>query len=245
MQIGAVGSVLPSDLVGLTRCLSNTTDNVAAFPDAHIVAYLNQEYSTLQAFILSNVLNDWKENTVQGDGVGSINLVASVNKYAFPTNLLTLDRIEVNYTGNANDYRLVTVHKLNSIDRALSNTANNSAIKGTKTNPIAFLRDGYIYLDPIPDLAVSAGMLVWATIRKTDLAIGGTGDQLTPIFEPAYHELLAYGAAIKYLISKDNASKAGGLMQVMNARKAEFIIFLSTREQATRVGVRPMERSMR
>ena len=109
MQIGSASSVLPSDLLGLTRFLTNTKDNVTAFSDAEIVAFLNSQYSELQTFILTEVMNDWKENTVQGNGVGSIDLVAGTKSYAFPSEMLTLDRVEISYNGEDNSYRLADV----------------------------------------------------------------------------------------------------------------------------------------
>jgi len=169
MFIGASSSTTPSTLLGLTRFLTDSQENVNAFSDTDILAIINNKYRDVQTTILSNIMNEWRENTEDATGSGAINLVSGTNSYAFATDIMTVDRAEINYTGDSNNYVKLDIVKLNSIDdNAISNTSDNRAIKGSKSQPIAWIRDGNIYIDPIPTTAVTNGLLLWTTTLVTD-----------------------------------------------------------------------------
>jgi len=238
MQLGSAANTTPSTLRGLCRFLTHTQDNTGEFSDTDIDALLNNEYRDLQAYILSMVMYDWKENTTDATGTASVALVASQNNYSFPSGLVTIDRIEVNYTGDTNGYVVATPLKQESIEQALANTSNDSAIRGSKTAPIYWVRDGVIFLDPIPDAAVAAGLLLHCTILVTDLS--GTTDE--PVFATPFHEILAYGAAATFLLQRDNP-RMGVILQRKEQMKQEMVQFYSKRDSDTRVGLRNEDRS--
>jgi len=60
MILGATNSTTPSDLIGLTRFLTNTTDDTSVFSDTDIVAILNQSYEDIQTFIIDSAMTHWK-----------------------------------------------------------------------------------------------------------------------------------------------------------------------------------------
>ncbi len=243
MVLGAANSVDVTTLIGFTRFLTDTLDNVSAYPDASIIANLNIEGRELQTFILSEVCADWKENTLEGTGAGLINLTASDNSYPFPTGLVTVDRIEVNYTGAVNGWVKAMIRKQESLDVALSNTSNDAAVYGSKANPIVYIRNGTLYLDPIPDQTVTGGLKVYCTTLMTDLAAASpTGE---PIFVTAFHPILAYGAAERYMKQKEYWSKANATQADKLTRMSAMVAHYSTRESSTRIGLRPMRRSFR
>jgi hypothetical protein len=244
MVVGASSSVDVSTLYGFTRFLTDTLENVSAFSDANILALLNIEYRETQTYLLSQIMFDWKENTLNGTGSGLINLVANTNNYAFPTDMLTLDRAEINYTGNSNSWKKVTTVKLGSIGQAINNTTNNNAIKGSKANPLAWARDGRIYVDPIADVAVTGGFKVYCTTLITDLATG-TDAAATPVFVKSFHQILAYGAAIRWLETKEQFNKAAGLEKKKISLLLQMVDFYSKRDSDDSVGIRPKARSMR
>jgi len=244
MVIGAASSTVPSTLLGLTRFLTDSQENVSAFSDTDILAIINNKYRDVQTTILSNIMNEWRENTEDATGSGAINLVAGTNNYAFATDIMTVDRAEINYTGDTNDYVKIDIVKLNSVDdRAISNTTDNRAIKGTKANPIAWIRDGALYLDPIPDTSVSNGLLIWSTTLITDLVVGTTSTS-TPVFNAAFHELLAYLAATEWLNAKDQSEKANITFQKAELIKQKMLLFYSTRTADEVAQIKPKLRSM-
>jgi len=226
MLPGSASSVDVTTLLGFTRFLTNTLDNVNAFSDANIIALLNLEYREEQSFLLSQIMYDWKENTLNGTGSGLINLVSGTNKYAFPTGLLTLDRVEINYTGGSNTWSEANPVKLEAFDTAVSNTDGNSPVRFSTSSPRYWARDGYIYFDPVPNQSVTGGLKVWCTTLITDLAIGGAA----PVLATPYHALLCYEPAIRWLEQKDFFSKANQLKIKKNEIRSEMIGFYSGRQ---------------
>jgi len=239
MQLGADASVDITDLIGYTRFLTNTRDNTSAFAAADIKGLLNKKQGELQTFLLSNLMHDWKENTLQGAGSGLLNLVASTNTLTFPTGLLTLDRLELNYTGDTNGFVRADIIKHEAIDEALANTENDSAIVGSKSAPIAYVRDGKIYLDPIPDESITGGAKVWCTTLVTDLS--ATADE--PVFVKPFHDILALEAAIEWLESRDKYNKAATLKERAQKRKFELLEFYANREQEDQPTIIPKVRN--
>jgi len=244
MVVGSASSVDVSTLLGLTRFLTDTLENVAAFSDANILAFINISQREEQAFILSEVMYDWKENTVEGTGVGLINTVAGTNSHAFPTGLITIDRVEVNYTGNTNGFVVASPRKLEAVDGAVANTSNNSAIEGSTSNPIYWVRDGNIYLDPVPPSSVTGGMKVHASIVTTDLIVG-TGATSTPAMATPYHQVLAYQAALRYLSAKEQMNKATTVKNQLNELRGAMIKFYSRRQSDDKPRLVTKVRNMR
>lgn len=244
MQIGSASSVDLTTLLGLTRFHTNTLDNTSAFSDDNITALLNQDYRKTQSFLLSELMFDWKENTLEGTGNGLVNLTAGTNNTTFPTGLITIDRIEVNYTGDENGWVVAENKKLEGVDRAVSNTSNNSPIVGSYGRPIYWVRDGVIYLDPIPNQDVTNGMKIYCTLLITDLAVGGAGDALTPVFATAFHELLAMGAAIKWLKQKKFFDMARELEKDRAILRGEMVSFYTNRQADKQANISAKRRNM-
>lgn len=241
MQRGATGSIVPSDLRGLCRFLTNTQDDVTAFSDTDIDALLNIESRLLQTEVLKALFSDWKENTVDGSGTGSINLTGGDNSVAFPTDMLQIDRIEISYTGQANSYRTATIVPLQGIDQAMSNTSNNAAIKGSRENPIVVIRNKVLYIDPIPPDTVSGGLKVWGQTLVTDLSAEGH----EPVWEEAFHEILSYGSSARWLAAKEQHAKGDRIARDRQMKLTNMIAFYSNRVASAQPRMTPAYRSMR
>lgn len=241
MQLGASSSVDITTLKGLSRFLTNTLDNVSAFSDAHITALLNLEQRLLQTEILKALNFDWKENTVDGAGSGLINLAASDASYAFPTDMLQIDRIEISYTGEANTYRKATIVPMQHFDLGISNTTNNASVQGTESNPLVYIRNKVLYLDPIPKVAVTGGLRVWGQTLITDLSDSAH----EPVWEDAFHELIAYGASQRWCAAKDKNEKANRLATERASKFANMVEFYSTRNATDQPRLVASYRSMK
>jgi len=242
LTLGAASSTTLITYLGLTRFFAGTRQNLNAFPDVDIIALLNQKYRELQTYLLSEILYDWKENTLEGTGAGLINLVAAANNHTFPTDLATIDRIEINYTGNTNAWVVATPLKQEAIDQPLSNIANNNTIIGSKNNPIYWVRNEVIYLDPVPDVSVVGGMKVYCTIKVSDLtAATPTG---TFVFPEAFHPIPCRDAAIEWLESKDKA-KSDKLFQKNELKKQRMVSFYASRDQDTQVNINSKAKTSR
>ena len=239
MVLGALTSVSNDDLTGLTRFLTNSLDNTNAYTGAQILAAINNEYRELQAWILAQLEYDWKENTLEGTGAASINLTAGTQAYNFPTDMLAIDQVEIDYTGGTNTRVLATPIKLQSLNRAVSNITNNNAIRGSTDAPLYWVRDGQFFIDPVAPSAVTSGLRLYCTILVTDLAAA-----TAPVFATPYHQILAYGAAFVWLTMKGH-SRATVMYQRREQLKQEMAHFYAKRDADTRVGLRPLARSFR
>lgn len=241
MQLGSANSITPSDLLGFTRFLTDTLDNTSAFSDTNIKALLNLEYRSLQAKILAALNYDWKENVLDATGNASINLVASTSQYSFPTDMIQIDRIEISYTGETDSYVIAETIPMQAMTNPLSNTSINSRILGTKTKPLVYIRDNKFNIDPIPDIAVTDGLLIWGQTLISDLS--SASDE--PVFADAFHKLIAYSAAAEW----SGINSSPGKTQRLRIKEAELfeglVDFYSTRDATEQPVLRPKFRSMR
>lgn len=241
MTLGNTGSVDLTTLRGFTRYLTNTIDDTSKYSDAQILAVLNEEQKQVQAFLLSQLMFDWRENTLEGTGNALISLVDGTNSYNFPTDMLSIDRAEINFTGNTNEYVKAEIRKLQEMKRAVANTSNDAAIDGSKANPIIWVRNGKVYIDPIPDTNVTGGLKLHCSILVTDLS--ATGD--SPVFAKAFHQVLCYGASMPYLLKNEEPKKATSYAQAKATMLSQMLDFYSTRDADDAVGLRPLNRSYR
>lgn len=235
MVIGAASSAVPSTLLGLTRFHTNTMENVASFSDTNILALINIHYREIQAFILSNIMNQWKENTVDGTGTGLINLVAGTSKYALATDLMSLDRVEINYSGETNGYQKASIIKMGAVEDGVSNISNYNTRAGGN---VVWERSNYLELGSIPSKAVTSGMKVYYTNLVTDLTIG-TNAAATPKFNAAFHQLLAMMTASDWLKSNDQASKADRIDRDVLVMKDALLDFYSSRDADDSISIQP------
>ena len=240
MQLGGSSVITLTTLYGYTRFLTGTLDNTSAFSDANILALLNQSQRTLQTRLLAALNYDWKENTLDGTGNGSVALVADDNTYSFPTDMIQVDRVEINYTGESDGYVVADIVPLQGINRAVSNLDTNKSVFGTRNKPVVYIRNGVFYLDPMPDVAVSGGMKVWGNTLVTDLSESTS----EPVFAEAFHKYPCLDAAWEWA-SVNKQDKANDLFQRRELLFQEMVDFYSTRIAVKQPIVQSKKRSMR
>lgn len=219
MQLGGSNSKDLTTLKGLTRFYANTLNNTTDFTDAMIIALLNQAYRRVELMLLTKTFNFWEKSTLEGDGNGLINLTAGTQAYTLITDILTVSRVEVNYTGEVNGWVKAEPIILDAIrSGAVANASSTFAVKGSKSRPVYWIRDNNIYIDPIPDVSVTDGLKVWCSTQITDLS----GDTDEPVILEAYHPLLCRHAAAQYAAqrtkmdtAKENMAQAQLLEQEM------------------------------
>ena len=225
MQLGSSNSVDLSTLLGLTRFYANTLNNVDDFSDAQITALLNQKYRVLQTLVLNNSFNNWEDNTLDGTGNGLINLSAGANNYAIPSEMISIDRVELNYEGDDNTWVVAYPANLNENEFAISNAEEQK--NGTSTEPIYWVRSGQVYIDPVPNQAITGGMKVWCTIEVADLS--SSTDE--PKIHQAYQPILCMDAAIDHCEQKGKDKIAQKVKQKSNEMKAQLIESLQLRNR--------------
>lgn len=187
MQLGAAGSLATTTLRGLSRWFANRADS-NQFTDAQVDGLLNRALHQMQLWILQAYKGyEWTATTA------NTNLVAGTNNYAFPTDFVQIVKIEVNYSGNTDDYHEAKIVDLRDINQSLVNLEDTGdrVSAGVAT---VYVFNNRLYLLKTPGTAVTNGIRVYYTQIQTELS--GTTDE--PGFPEHFHKMLSLMAAIDY-----------------------------------------------
>jgi len=212
MQLGTDSSTTSTDLIGLTRFLTNTQDNTSAFSATDIKAQLNQSQQDIQVFVINSTMTHWKGESA----VKETKLFNGQDEYKFPTDILTIDRIEISYDGN---YYYPAVYKsIEEFPDAFYNRGAGEYVIGSTDTPVYYVYDYSIWIDPIPDQDVTGGIKLWFSTNMTDLSSSTD----TPVFNRTYHEILAYIAASKWCGAKEEWKKKKSLDRDLKSIKRQM-----------------------
>lgn len=196
MTLGSAGSVLPSDLRGLTRFLTRT--NATKFSDVNIDALLNLNYHRFVNEIL-RAGGDVDFNTETEE----IDLVSGTQTYSIAGKVLSVRRMEVKMDGA--NFRKVNFFDL--MERGLPSDSGSLA-DFTKDAPFGDLvvvdEVVKVTLYPIPDAAVTNGLKVWKVLEITELATANA----EPSIPEAYQPYLSHKSAADWFRRQKNRSEA-------------------------------------
>ena len=207
-------------------------DDTTAFTDTEIKALLNQDYLTLQSEILSKIFGGWKPET----NIYQDELTASKQEYLFPSDILTIDRIEVNYENGTNTWVTANPKRQENIDRSLSNIDNDNAIICSRGNPCYWIYDTRsFWLDPVAITTIANGIRIWFSSNVTALATSTS----EPVFVEFSQPLLAYRTAIKYCQANEKWNKLTALKKEEVELFAKTIEFYLKRNQDMRTRIIP------
>ena len=177
MTLGAASSLTTTDLRGLTRWYAGV-ETVANFTDAHVDGLLNRALHTFQIWI-GEFYGGWKFSGASTE----TNLVAGTNNYAFPTDYLQINRIEINFSGNENDWTLAKYFDLRTIPGGLKNL-EDTADRISSGIAEVYILNNRLYLRRTPGTNVTSGIRVYSTAIQTELS--GTTDE--PVFDEHFHK---------------------------------------------------------
>lgn len=173
----------PSDIASQARYITKTSSTDGVGGDADILRILN-DYIQRQAKELVD-LNDDKFGV---KATTNLNVEANQEDYALPSDMWKLKRAEITWDGSK-WYPITMVDDANFLDYALDETTINQRF--TKNNPKATVYGNNLYLRPIPDTAVTAGLRIWYIRQPSDMS-NLSGSIVTP---SEYHGALVYGVA--------------------------------------------------
>jgi len=236
--IGAASAVALSTLRGLTRFLTNTLDDVTSFTDIQITDMINIKYKEIQGYLLTNMMNQWKENTTDGTGSGAINLVAGTASYSLATDLMSVDAIELRYSADENAYRKAEIIKMATVPTGLFNVDSYNSRAGSSNSPLVWIRSGKLQVGAIPEVNVASGIIVHYTSLVT-LLVEGTGATSTPVFNAAYHHVLAYLAAAEWLSANGEGKKGKDYLEKAEYIKEQMLDFYSSRDADDSIRLKP------
>ena len=122
---------------------------------------LNDYYHQAIALVLRSA-GEWEIN---GE-VATTNIVASQQEYILPTDLISLKRVEINFTGATNGWTVMTPLDMRQMGTAISNETASS------DSPRVRIFDNSLFLEDYPDTAVTAGLKVYYSKEAAELSNG-------------------------------------------------------------------------
>ena len=210
------------------RFLTNT--NTTTYPASDLYPIINTYYH----FFVNEILEAMDGWDFQAE-IATTDLVANQQEYTFPSDILKIKRVEISYDGT-------NWYVAQSMDINMRGTATNTSLIASdfnKNEPYYDAMEDSLFLYPIPDVAVTAGLKIWYENEATELS--GATDQ--PVFAEAYHKGLAYGAAKdyfqKYAEIDGNLVKARTMQEEMNAYVSRMKVFYNRKVQDEIYAVEP------
>ena len=155
---------------------------------------------------LNRALNDYYHRAVniaiQANGqwevngeVATANIVQDQQEYVLEAAMLAIKSIEVNMTGNTNDWQKVRIVDLRTIPYALTNNEDTPEDRQEGATEVR-LFDNSIWFNILPKTAVTGGIKIYYNKEATELS--GASDE--PILTETAHMYLVHGAAQDYCL---------------------------------------------
>jgi hypothetical protein len=200
-----------------------TATNSASYNSARILGNLNQYYNLFVNEIL-NAEDDWD---FQGQ-IAYANLIANQQEYPFPTDILTVKRLEISDGTNWYPVDPMDINEYRTYAIGASANSNNY-FESSSPKYSAF--DNSLYLHPIPDTAVNSGLKLWYALDATDLSAAANSAVISmePAFNSSYHRGLSYGVAKDFFQKIGDTSGAKNMENEMEKIIARMKLFYSNR----------------
>lgn len=171
----------------------NTTSS--EYPNTDLDRSINRWYFKVQSTIIDS-MDNW---TFNGEW-SCANLVKDQEEYLFPSDILTIKRVEARYTDGDNTWVKVNPVELQAIRGALSDKSSVYS----KISPVYAKPDEKsLIIRPIPDIDVTEGLRIWFTKEINELS----ADTDEPLFAENFHRILSLGAALDYIIANQVLEK--------------------------------------
>jgi len=205
----------------LFRDSTNTT-----YADSDITTAVNQYYQELTGIILANQ-GQWEMKSTYA----TKNLEADENEYLLPSDLIALERVEVNYSGTSDGWMKMDVTDMRDMKDALSNDGNIYEA----SNPHVRVFDFSIFLHPTPETNVASGLKIYFSQEQTTLSESTDEPDNLPKLAQMY---LVYGACLDFAIAGENSTRTREFENLMAKSKAGIIEYYANRLPAKRTGLR-------
>lgn len=184
------------------------------YSDTNCLRALNDYYHRAIALALRSA-GEWEIN---GE-VATTDIVASQQEYILPTDLIALKRVEINFSGDDNNWVVMTALDMRQKDTALSNETASS------DSPRVRIFDNSLFLEDYPDTAVTAGLKVYYSKEETELSSGSD----EPDLEESTMSYLVYGACFDYAVAKGMNNEINTFKGLLNESAVELTKVYSNR----------------
>lgn len=212
------------------------------YSDANLDANLNEWYREILVWAIE-ATGIWE---IQGEQ-STTDLVADQVEYVLPSgDFLILNRVEIKYP-DSTEY--VKARRID--DKEVDNNAFlNEEIPGASTgDPLYRVFDNSLFIYPVPDDAVTAGLSIEYIKDVTDLAAGGDLPNLNPLIRKG----IALGAAYEFASTEEMWRLADRLYaRLVGARegdersiKHQVQMLAASRDRSVKTSIRPRRMSFR
>jgi hypothetical protein len=173
-----------------------TNKDATTFPDEDILLGLNLHTPQVIMDILRVVIDpDITGTEAKTNLISVTGLIAGQSgyngEYAWPNDLVKPTRVEISYDG-VNSYP-ATVYDLNE-NKSSEYLATAIAAEFSETNPMIRFDKGTYSIRPLPQTTIVGGIHIWYETKQGAFTLGTE----SPIFDSAYHEILAYMGAERW-----------------------------------------------
>lgn len=174
------------------QCNTDST----SFPVADKLRAINKALHYVTNLILRyQNEEDWDDSNYADFPIATTSLVATQQDYTLPTGWLKIQRVEVKYDSDW--------YKAEPFDIGESSDPMDTTTIGDdfdEEHPYYDLRSGSLFLFPIPDTNVSAGLKLWYLREPDEFTRDDTTQE--PGFHEAFHPLISYIPSLEYLTAK-------------------------------------------
>lgn len=219
-----------------TKVYGLTNATASTYPAANLLIDINLWYERVHTVILRSQ-DDWDfDDSNKADlPILTTNMVANQQDYLLPSSALRVKRLEVSYDG-------INFYKAESFDineRSRAATPSLIASDFSQNRPFYDLQGRSLFLYPIPSANSTAGLKLWIQRSITEFTAGdlSTGTA-SPGFDVLFHQIIAYGAAYEFAMSKQlNSLKS--IQQRLQELMAEIELFYAKRDDDTIMSLEP------
>lgn len=205
---------------------------------AEFTRLININYHKVVTMIFAS-MDEWDFDDINHADAGFIktyNITSGTQTVALPASdkILKIKRAEITYDGT----NWVRLNPMDINEYGGTSDAATIANNFTQSEPYYDMHGNYVYLYPIPNASVTAGLKLWIT-REIDEFTAADTTQSPGIDEP-FHEMIAIGASLDYAFAKNLAATNGlaakfvdyesRLKQYYGSKQADRAIVLKSSE---------------
>jgi len=167
--------------------------------------------------------------------IATSDLTADQVEYVFPSSILQLHRIEVDYTGGTNTWNVPVIRDMRSVRTPLSNTTDSVASEGTRIR----LYDNSLWFDDIPTTTITNGIKIYYSDEASELS----NDTDSPNLPEFSHLGLVYVACLDFAIGHNLVGETDTFKALLEEKKQELREFYADKEATKRTRIRPRTES--
>ena len=167
--------------------------------------------------------------------VATANIVQDQQEYVLEAAMLAIKSIEVNMTGNTNDWRKVHIVDLRSIPYALTNEEDTDDRSESEYTMRLF--DNSLWFLKPPKNNVTAGIKIYYNKEATELGVVGVTDE--PLLTESAQIYLVHGAALDYCLRIKDTEEYKKYKQLLLEDEYYIKRFYSNRLPMVRTAFQP------